>query len=121
VPVRYVVPADQTATLTADATVDVSFENVLKKFTVEVTKEDAENAAAQGNATLSGAVYGIYENGELVDTYTTDESGSFVTGEYLCGENWTICEISPSEGYLLDPTVYEVVQSRSIILSRRIP
>ena len=119
VPVRYVVPADQTATLTADATVDVSFENVLKKFTVEVTKEDAENAAAQGNATLSGAVYGIYENGELVDTYTTDENGSFVTGEYLCGENWTICEITPSEGYLLDPTVYEVgAEPQNFTISR---
>ena len=119
VPVRYVVPADQTATLTADATVDVSFENVLKKFTVEVTKEDAENAAAQGNATLSGAVYGIYENGELVDTYTTDESGSFVTDEYLCGENWTICEITPSEGYLLDPTVYEVgAEPQNFTISR---
>lgn len=108
VPIRYVVPADQTATLTADATVDVTFENVLKKFTVEVSKEDIENGTAQGDASLAGAIYGVYNGDELTDTYTTDENGSFTTKEYVCGENWTIAEISPSEGYLLDTTVYSV-------------
>ena len=108
VPIRYVVPANQTATLTADATVDVTFENVLKKFTVEVVKKDIENGTAQGDASLAGAVYGIYNGDELVDTYTTDEYGSFTTHEFNCGENWTIKELTPSEGYLLDSTVYEV-------------
>ncbi len=108
VPIRYVVPANQTATLTADATVDVTFENVLKKFTVEVVKKDIENGTAQGNASLAGAVYGIYNGDELIDTYTTDEYGSFTTHEFECGDNWTIKELTPSEGYLLDPTVYEV-------------
>ena len=107
VPVRYVVPADQTATLTADATTTKTFKNILKKFTVEVTKQDSETASAQGDGTLSGAVYGIYRNGELVDTYTTDENGYFKTKEYVCG-NYTVQEISPSEGYLLDETVYPV-------------
>ena len=107
VPVRYVVPADQTATLTADATTTKTFKNILKKFTVEVTKQDAETVSAQGNATLVGAVYGLYKDGELADTYTTDENGYFKTKEYVCG-NYTIQEISPSEGYLLDATVYSV-------------
>ena len=107
VPIRYVVPADQTATLTADATTTKKFKNILKKFTVEVTKQDSETASAQGDGTLSGAVYGIYRNGELVDTYTTDENGYFKTKEYVCG-NYTVQEISPSEGYLLDETVYSV-------------
>lgn len=108
VPIRYVVPANQTATLTADATVDVTFENVLKKFTVEVVKKDIENGTAQGDARLAGAVYGIYNGDELIDTYTTDEYGSFTTHEFECGENWTIKELTPSEGYLLDTTVYSV-------------
>lgn len=108
VPIRYVVPANQTATLTADATVNVTFENVLKKFTVEVVKKDIENGTAQGDASLAGAVYGIYNGDELIDTYTTDEYGSFTTHEFECGENWTIKELTPSEGYLLDSTVYEV-------------
>lgn len=106
--IRYVVPANQTATLTADATVDVTFENVLKKFTVSVVKQDIENDTAQGDASLAGAVYGIYNGDELIDTYTTDEYGSFTTHEFECGDNWTIKELTPSEGYLLDSTVYEV-------------
>ena len=107
VPVKYVVPANQTATLTADATTTKTFKNILKKFTVEVTKQDAEMVSAQGNATLAGAVYGLYKDGELADTYTTDENGYFKTKEYVCG-NYTVQEISPSEGYLLDKTVYSV-------------
>ena len=107
VPVRYVVPADQTATLTADATTTKTFKNILKKFTVEVTKQDSETTSAQGDGTLAGAVYGLYKDGELVDTYTTDENGYFKTKEYVCG-NYTVQEISPSEGYLLDETVYSV-------------
>ena len=107
VPVRYVVPADQTATLMADATVSKTFKNILKKFTVEVTKQDSETASEQGNGTLAGAVYGIYRDGTLVDTYTTDENGYFKTKEYVCG-NYTVQEILPSEGYLLDKTVYSV-------------
>lgn len=107
VPIRYVVPAEQTATLTADATTTKTFKNILKKFTVEVTKQDSETASEQGDGTLAGAVYGLYKDGELVDTYTTDESGYFKTKEYVCG-NYTVQEISPSEGYLLDETVYSV-------------
>ena len=107
VPIRYVVPADQTATLTADATTTKKFKNILKKFTVEVTKQDSETASEQGNGTLARAVYGLYKDGELVDTYTTDENGYFKTKEYVCG-NYTIQEISPSAGYLLDTTVHSV-------------
>ncbi|WP_370816748.1 SpaA isopeptide-forming pilin-related protein [Ruminococcus sp.] len=107
VPVKYVVPSDQTATLTADATTTKTFKNILKKFTVEVTKQDSETTSAQGNATLAGAVYGLYKDGELADTYTTDENGYFKTKEYVCG-NYTIQEISPSAGYLLDTTVHSV-------------
>ena len=107
VPVRYVVPADQTAALTADATTTKTFKNILKKFTVEVTKQDSKTASAQGDGTLAGAVYGLYKDGELADTYTTDESGYFKTKEYVCG-NYTIQEISPSEGYLLDTTVHSL-------------
>lgn len=107
VPVKYVVPADQTATLTADATVSKTFKNTLKKFTVEVTKKDSETTSAQGDGTLAGAVYGLYKDGELIDTYTTDENGYFKSKEYVCG-NYTVKEISPSEGYLLDTSVYSV-------------
>ncbi len=68
----------------------------------------SDTGTPQGDATLAGAVYGIYQGGELVDTYTTDKDGKFTTDYYVCDTNWTIKEITPSEGYLLDETVYEV-------------
>ena len=108
VPIKYVVPANQKVTLTADATTTKTFKNVFKKFTAEIIKQDSEYDSAQGDGSLAGAVYGIYKGDELVDTYTTDENGYFKTKEYVCGDNWTIREVSASEGYLLDDTVYSV-------------
>ena len=107
VPIKYVVPASQTVTLTADETTSVTFENVLKKFTLEVTKKDSEKAEKQGDASLAGAVYGVFKDSVLIDEYTTDENGYFKSKEYVCG-NYTVQEISPSEGYLLGETVYSV-------------
>ena len=43
-----------------------------------------------------------------MDSYTTDVNGQFTTDYYVCGDDWSIREISPSEGYLLDSTVYHV-------------
>ena len=105
---KYVQPEALSVKVTAGETATVSFSNKLKKFRVTVTKSDVETTTPQGNAMLSGAVYGIYNNGELVDKYTTDKNGQFTTDYYVCGSNWTIKEISSSEGYLLDTTVYKV-------------
>ena len=62
----------------------------------------------QGNASLAGAKYGIYKGDQLVDTYVTDQNGQFTTSYYVCGNDWTIREIEPSEGYLLDANSYHV-------------
>ena len=106
--IRYVVPASQTAPIEWNKVTNRSFQNILKKFNVTVTKTDAETGTPQGDASLAGAVYGIYKGEELIDTYTTDENGQFTTKYYVCGDDWTIREISPSEGYLLDPTIHKV-------------
>ena len=106
--VRYVVPASQTAPIEWEKVTSRTFVNVLKKFNVTVTKTDAETGTPQGDASLAGAVYGICKGEELIDTYTTDENGQFTTEYYVCGDDWTIREISPSEGYLLDPTIHKV-------------
>ena len=105
---RYVVPKKQTAPIEWNKVTQRSFENVLKKWNLTVTKTDAETKSAQGDATLAGAVYGIYNNGKLVDKYTTDKNGSFTTSYYVCGNSWTLKEIDPSEGYLLDETEYRI-------------
>ena len=104
----YVVPEDQTTAVEWNTVTQVEVRNVLKKWSATVAKRDAETGLPQGDATLAGAVYGVYRGEELVDTYTTDESGQFTTTDYVCGNDWTIRELSPSEGYLLDDTVYPV-------------
>lgn len=106
--VRYVVPANQTAAIEWKSVTNKSFSNVLKKFNVTVTKSDIENGNPQGNASLAGAKYGIYKGDQLVDTYVTDQNGQFTTSYYVCGNDWTIREIEPSEGYLLDANSYHV-------------
>lgn len=105
---RYVPNQSQTITVSSNKTSSVSFYNILKKFRVTVTKQDYEKGHAQGDAKLGGAVYGLYKGDELVAQYTTDSNGSFTTDYYVCGTDWTIKEISPSEGYLLNDTVYRV-------------
>lgn len=106
--IRYVVPENQTAPINWKEVTTRNFTNILKKFAVTVTKSDVEEGTAQGNATLGGAVYGIYKGDTLVDEYVTDENGQFTTDEYICDDDWTIREITPSEGYLLDSTIHKV-------------
>ena len=106
--VRYVVPASQTAPIEWNKVTSRSFTNILKKFNVTVTKSDVETGTAQGDASLAGAVYGIYKGEELIDSYTTDKNGQFTTDYYVCDSDWTVREISPSEGYLLDNTIHKV-------------
>ena len=108
VPDQYVQPKSQTVTVKANETATVSFTNVLKKWKATITKVDAETGAAQGDASIAGAVYGVYHGSDLIDQYTTNASGQFTTKEYVCGDNWYIQEISPSSGYLLDTTKYPV-------------
>lgn len=105
---RYVPNQSQTITVSSNKTSSVSFYNILKKFRVTVTKQDYEKGHAQADAKLGGAVYGLYKGDELIAQYTTDSNGSFTTDYYVCGTDWTIKEISPSEGYLLNDTVYRV-------------
>ena len=113
IPIRYVVNDPQSIRVNWNQTATAYFENILKKFRVRVAKADIETGAAQGDASLGGAIYGLYCNGVLVDTYTTDENGIFTTAYYDCdyagtGHEYYIQEISPSEGYLLDETKYPV-------------
>jgi len=107
-PTKYAEQKSKTVNVESGKTATVSFSNVLKKWNLTVTKTDAETKSAQGDATLAGAVYGIYNNGKLVDKYTTDKNGGFSTSNYVCGDKWTLKEIESSEGYLLDETEYHI-------------
>ena len=106
--IRYVVPENQTAAVEWNTVTEKSFTNILKKWNVTVTKSDAETGLPQGDASLAGAVYGIYKGEQLIDTYTTDANGQFTTKYYVCGDDWSVREIAPGEGYLLDEAAHHI-------------
>ncbi len=108
-PKRYVIPADKTVNVEWNKVTESFFENILKKWRAELYKLDSETLGnPQGDATLAGAVYGVYKDGQLLDTYTIGADGKLVTDYYVCGNGWTIREVMPSEGYLLDKTIHKV-------------
>ena len=104
-----------------------STKNVLNERTyakIHLIKEDAETGAnPQGDATLEGAVYGLYarENivhpdgttgivhkaGDLVSTLKVDQKGDAVVKDLYLGK-YFIKEIQAPEGYLLDETEHDV-------------
>lgn len=123
---QYVVPDTQETVIEWNTESEVTFKNILKKWQVEVFKVDydlyhgtdpsnlpAEKngypyGEAQGDATLAGHTYGVFDGETLIDTYVTDENGYFITDYYPCGDNWNIREISAAEngGYLLSDEIY---------------
>lgn len=105
---KYVPQKSQTVTVRGGETATVNFDNILKKFRVKVVKTDIEKGEAQGDASLAGAKYGLFKGDELIDTYVTDSNASFTTGYYVCDTDWTLRELSASEGYLVNSTVYKV-------------
>ena len=86
----------------------VSFHNIRKKFTLQLTKIDGLTGQVFGDATLDGAVYGLYKDGVLVEQATTANGGKLSFSTRYCDLGYTVQEISPSVGYQLDPTVYDV-------------
>lgn len=100
--IRYVVPEKQTADIEWNKVTNKFFNNILKKWQLTVTKSDKETGNPQGDASLAGAKYGVYKGEQLIDTYTTDKNGQFTTKVYICGDDWSLREITPSEGYLLN-------------------
>ncbi len=109
VPDRYAAPEAVTGvSVEPDRVTELSFGNALKKFRVTVVKTDAGTGTPRGDASLAGAVYGLYRGEELAASYETDGDGRFVTDWFPCGEDWTVREISPPEGYLPDRTAHPV-------------
>ena len=111
VPSKYVKPQSQTFQLTEGQTASIHFENKLKRWRVTVTKSDEQTGSTpQGNGSLAGARYGVYRGNELVKEYTTDENGQFTTDYFPYGEDWTLREISASEGYKVSSTVTKLCE-----------
>ena len=101
-------PVSQVVTVETGKTAEVKFSNTLKKFRGTLTKVDKATGAAQGDATLAGAVYGLYRNNTEIARFTTDANGQFTTGYFACGSDWTLKEIAAPMGYTLDTTVHSI-------------
>lgn len=87
---------------------------------VEINKLDSKTQTntPQGQGTLKGAVYGIYNtSGDLITELITNENG-YAISDYLpsVGE-FLIKEISPSNGYTLDKNVYRVIVDKDNLLA----
>ncbi len=111
---------------TAKASFTHTFVNDRTTAKIHIFKVDKETGKAvpQGDAELSGAVYGLYarndivhpdgatgvifREGELVATLTTDEGGNAEVNNLYLG-NYYVKEITPSEGYLLDEEEHDLV------------
>ena len=86
--------------------------NNYKKVKLTAVKKDNETGAiAQGDSTLAGAVYGMYEDiqcTKLMKRYTTDANNQFETDYVRCGTDFYLKEITPPTGYLKNDKVYTV-------------
>lgn len=86
--------------------------NKYKKVKVTAVKLDEETGkVAQGDATLEGAVYGMYSDKDctkLMKQYKTDKNGQFETDYVRCGTDYYLKEITPPTGYLKNDTIYTV-------------
>ena len=76
---------------------------------VALNKKSARTDLTNNNGlySLQGARYGIYENNNLVQELTTDSNG-YAKSSLLHEGNYTVKEISASQGYKVDVTSYSV-------------
>lgn len=84
-----------------------------KKVKLTAVKIDEETGkTAQGDATLEGAVYGVYSDAactKLIKSYKTDKNYQFETDYMRCGKTYYLKEITPPRGYLKNDKVYDIV------------
>lgn len=92
------------ATVAKTITLDVTGE----KLTTSLIDQDTQTNIPTGQATLSGAVYEIYDkNNNLISTFTTDDTG-INTIPNLYHETYYIKQIKPSKGYKLNDEIIEI-------------
>ena len=84
-----------------------------KNVKLTAVKIDEETGkTAQGDATLEGAVYGVYSGAsctKLIKSYTTDKNYQFETDYMRCGKTYYLKEITPPRGYLKNDRIYDIV------------
>ena len=87
---------------------DVNIESLGGKVDLVKLDKDLNKAVPQGEATLKGAVYGVYDadTDALIQRVTTNEKGIAISSNLPKLGKFYLKEITPSEGYQLDKTKY---------------
>jgi uncharacterized surface anchored protein len=111
---------------TYEKTFTHTFTDTRMSATISIQKYDEKTgeAVAEGDGSLSGAVYGlyaredivhpdgytgiVYKAGEMVAELTTDENGKASINDLYLGKYY-VKELTPSKGYLLDDGEYDLV------------
>lgn len=103
----------QKITIRANETTTATFDNRAQLGTITIDKSGVEfdKDMPNGNYTLAGNVFEIYEgtdtNGTLVDTITTDAKGTAKSRNLPLG-TYTVKEIEASEGFVLNTDTWTV-------------
>ncbi len=106
----YLNDTSYTAVVNSSDTVSITVKEDVVKASIKVSKVDSETKTckASGMATLSGAIYEVFDsNGNLVDTITTGNDCS-ATSKKLPYGKYTVKEKTPSTGYYIDENTYDV-------------
>lgn len=75
-------------------------EDELDAAKIQITKKDSKTGA-----TLQGAVFNLYQNGEVIASATTDENGVADFGEFMSGD-YMIKEVTAPTNYVLSEQEY---------------
>jgi uncharacterized surface anchored protein len=98
----YVLSDEQTATVAADELTEMAIHNKLIRGNIKVLKTDVSTGKP-----LSGAVFGLYQDGKLIMQETTGEDGIAWFNDIAYGE-YEIREISAPEGFKKTDKAFKV-------------
>ena len=97
---------------------NVEITSVGGRLKIYKVDSDTKESNAQGNASLKGAVYGIYNlNNEKVGEIITDEYGYGISDYLPDLGDFTVKEITPSKGYTLDKNKYTFTVDKDNLLA----
>lgn len=125
VPTGYVIDTKSyNVTLNIGKTTTKNVTDKRVRATIKLTKQDSETGAVpQGDATLEGAVYGLYARedivhpdgttgvkykaGTLITSLKTDKNGEASVSDLYLGKYY-VKELTPPTGYLIDTKEYDI-------------
>lgn len=124
-PDKYTLNVDKSDTIDVkvnNRTYSIEVKNTRVTGTISLTKTSNRDGKYQGDATLEGAVYGVYAKSDILDpadnsvkykagtqvtTITTDKNGKGSATKLYLGDYY-VKETKASKGYLLDTNSYDV-------------